>query len=459
MSVSDVNTTSVLSAALELRAVMQGKVVLRGDDDYARTRKIWNGAVEKQPALLAVCETSADVQAAVRVARGHGMPLSVRGGGHDWTGRALRADGLVIDLSGMRKIGLDPQTRVATVGGGATAKELATVADAQGLVAALGNCGMVGLGGFTLGGGYGSLNGLYGLALDNLVGAEVVLADGRRVTTGLNEEPELFWAIRGGGGNFGVVTSLRVQLHEVRHLLGGMIVYPWGEAERVLSGYAALLPNMPDELGAPLALGTGPDGQLAVMLVPLWNGDKVEGERAMERLQTLGKPQVVHIGPLTYTEMLAPFDAQMEQAERCHWELRTRWLPGLVSGAIDALISAVERKRTPYTAVYWHHFHGTGTRVAAEATAFGVRQEHLMLEIVAGWEPGGTNEAVHRQWAPDLWESLTPFAMRGGYANQLESNDREEAKYAYGVNGARLKALKRRFDPDGVFTSAIPLPD
>jgi FAD/FMN-containing dehydrogenase len=459
MSVLDTQTTSALTAARELRAMMQGRVVLRGDDDYASTRKIWNGAVENQPALFAVCETSADVQAAVRVARRCNLPLSVRGGGHDWTGRALRPDGLVIDLSRMRQIIVHPHSRVATVSGGAKAKELAAAADAHGLVAALGNCGTVGISGLTLGGGYGSLNGLYGLAADNLLGAEVVLADGRLATTGPDQEPELFWAIRGGGGNFGVVTSLRIQLHEVRHMLGGMIVYPWSEADRVLRGYAAFAPNMPDELGAPVALGTGPDGQLAVMLVPLWNGDKLEGERAMNRLQTLGKPQLVQLGPLTYSEMLAPFDAQLEQADGCHWELRTRWLPALTSGAIDVLISAVARKTSPHTAVYWHHFHGAATRIPAEATAFGVRQENFMLEIVAGWEPNGTNHTVHRQWAPDLWESLTPFALPGGYANQLASHDREGAKHAYGANGARLKSLKSRFDPDGVFASTIPLPD
>ena len=459
MSVTNITKETELSAARELRAVMQGTVVLRDSDDYARTRKIWNGAVENQPALFAVCETSADVQAAVRVARRHGLPLSVRGGGHDWTGRALRGDGLVIDLSSMRQIIVDPNSRVAAISGGAKANEVAAAAGAHGLVAALGNCGTVGIGGFTSGGGYGSLNGLYGLAADNLLGAEAVLADGRLVTTGPNKEPELFWAIRGGGGNFGVVTSLRVQLHEVRHLLGGMIVYPWSEADRVLRGYAAFAANMPDELGAPVAMGTGPDGQPAVMLVPLWNGDKLEGERAMDRLQTLGKPQLVQLGPLTYSEMLAPFDAQMEQADGCHWELRTRWLSALTPGAINALISAVARKTSPYTAVYCHHFHGAATRIPAEATAFGVRQEHFMLEIVAGWEPDGTNDAVHRQWAPDLWESLTPFALPGGYANQLAPDDREEAKYAYGANGARLRALKRRFDPDGVFASAIPLPD
>src|SRR5215469_13640773 len=239
MSVTNIIKERELTGARELHAMMQGRVVLRGDDDYTRARQIWNRAVENQPALLAVCETLADVQAAVRVARRHDLSLSVRGGGHDWTGRALRSDGLVIDLSRMRQVIVSPHARVATVSGGATLKDVAAAAGAHGLVAALGNCGAVGMAGLTLGGGYGPLNGQCGLAADNLLGAELVLADGRRVTTGPDEEPELFWAIRGGGGNFGVVTFLRVQLHEARHMLGGMIVYPWSEAERVLRGYAA----------------------------------------------------------------------------------------------------------------------------------------------------------------------------------------------------------------------------
>ena len=210
-----------LTATRELRAIMQGRVVSRGDDDYPRTRKIWNKAAETQPALFAVCETSTDVQAAVRSARQHGLSLSVRGGGHSWAGSALCPDGLVIDLSKMRQVVVDPHSRVAIVAGGAKVKDVAAAAGFYGLVAALGNCGEVGMAGLTLGGGYGPLNGQYGLAADNLLGAEVVLADGRRVTTGHDEEPELFWAIRGGGGNFGVVTSLRIRLHETRHMLAG----------------------------------------------------------------------------------------------------------------------------------------------------------------------------------------------------------------------------------------------
>ena len=216
MNVMSKSTNPHSAAARELRSKMQGRVVSWGDDDYARTRRVWNGAVENRPALFAVCETTADVQVAVRSARQRGIPLSVRGGGHDWAGRAVCPDGLVVDLSRMRQVTVNRQSRTATVSGGATAKDVAVAAAAHGLVAALGNCGEVGMAGLTLGGGYGPLNGQCGLAADNLLGADVVLADGRCVTTGPNEEPELFWAIRGGGGNFGVVTSMRIQFSCMR---------------------------------------------------------------------------------------------------------------------------------------------------------------------------------------------------------------------------------------------------
>src|SRR5215467_5656474 len=291
MSVFDIHTTSELTAAHELRALMQGSVVLRGDDDYPRARKIWNRAVENQPALFAVCETTADVQAAVRVASRHGLPLSVRGGGHDWVGRALRPDGLVIDLSTMRQIIVDPHSRVATVPGGAKANEVAAAAGAHGLVAALGNCGTVGMAGLSLGGGYGPLSGTCGLAADNLLGADIVLADGRRVTTGPDAEPELFWALRGGGGNFGVVTSLRVRLHPARDMLTGTIIYKWNEADAVLRRYAAFAATAPDELGVPVGMMSGPDGEPLIMVLPLWNGDGRRGQRVMEEVQALGTPQ------------------------------------------------------------------------------------------------------------------------------------------------------------------------
>jgi Berberine and berberine like len=178
----------------------------------------------------------------------------------------------------------------------------------------------------------------------------------------------------------------------------------------------------------------------------------------MDHLQSLGKPQFAQFGPMTYIEMLAPYDALVAEADGCHWEIRTRSLPGLTPSAADAIITAVARKTSPHSMVNWHHFHGAATRIAPEATAFGLRQEHFMVEIIAGWEPDGSSGAEHRQWAQDLWESLAPFALPGGYANFLVSRDREQVRYAYGSNGTRLRSLKRHFDPDGVF-AAIPLPD
>ena len=459
MSVTNIHTTTELTVTSELRATMQGPVVLRGDDDYARTRQVWNGAVESQPALLAVCETSADVQAAMRVARRYKLPLSVRGGGHDWAGRALCSDGLVIDLTRMREVVVDMHSRVATVSGGARLKDVAAAADASSLVAALGNCGAVGMAGLTLGGGYGPLNGLYGLAADNLLGAEVVLADGRRVTIGPDEEPELFWAIRGGGGNFGVITSLRVQLHGIRHLIAGPIFYPLSEAEQMLHRYAAFAVAMPDELDISVGMTSGPDGQPMLMFLPLWNGDKQQGERIISDFHALGTPQLAQLGPMTYSNMLAVFDAWADATDGCHWETRTRSLPALTPDVIDVIIRAVADRTSPYSMVNWHHFHGAATRIPAEKISFGLRQEHFMVEIIASWKPYGSNAAAHRQWAQDLWEALAPFALPGGYANFLTPHNREQVRDAYGGNGSRLRALKHRFDPDGLFASAIPLPE
>ena len=447
------------SAADELRTAVSGGVALPSDGRYAEACRLWNGAVRHRPAMVALCERPEEVAAAVRVAWQRGLPLSVRGGGHDWAGRALRDGGLVIDLTGMRDVAVDTQAGIAMVAGGARIKDVAAAADAHSLVAALGNCGAVGVAGLTLGGGYGPLSGTCGLAADNLLGAEVVLADGRRVTTSSDEEPDLFWALRGGGGNFGVVTAMRVRLHEARDLLGGSIVYHWSEAEAVLRRYAQFAAAVPDELGVLLSLTSGPDGQPAVLLAPLWTGDKHQGERLMGDLQALGTPQMAQIGLTTYSDRLAEFDAWVDAADGCHWEMRTRWLPELAPGAIAAMVAAVSRKTSSYAAVNWHHVHGAATRMAADATAFGLRREHFMVEILAGWEPDGDDGAAHRRWARDLWQDLAPFALPGGYANLLGPDDREQAAHAYGGNAARLRALKRRYDPDGVFASAIPLPE
>ena len=447
------------SCADELRSAISGRVALPGGELYDEGSRVWNGAVRHPPAIVAFCRQPEDVQAAVRAARRHGLRLSVRGGGHDWAGRALRDGGLVIDLTPMRDVAVDPQALVANVAGGARAKDVAVAAGAHGLVAAMGNCGTVGMAGLSLGGGYGPLSGTCGLAADNLLGAEIVLADGRRLTTGPDAEPDLFWALRGGGGNFGVVTSMRVRLHPVRDMLAGSVIYNWNEASEVLRRYASFAATAPDELGVSVGAMPGPNGAPVIMVVPLWNGDRSRGERAMEDVRAFGTPLSAQVGPATYADLLAQFDAWVEAADGCHWEIRTRSLPALTAGAADAIIAAKARAASPLCSVFWHHFHGAATRVAPDGAAFGLRREHLMVEIVAGWKPDGDDGAAHRRWARDLWQSLAPFALPGGYANLLGPDDHEQAAAAYGGNAARLRVLKRRFDPDGVFASAIPLPE
>ena len=259
----------ISTCADELQAAISGRVALPGHELYDEGCRVWNRAIHHRPAMVAFCKRPEDVQAAVRAARRYGLPLSVRGGGHDWAGRALRDSGIVIELTGMRDVAVDPRSLVATVAGGARAKDVAAAAGAHGLVAALGNCGAVGMAGLALGGGYGPLSGTWGLAADNLLGAEVVLADGRCVGTGPDAEPDLFWGLRGGGGNFGVVTSLRVRLHAARHVLVGSIIYNWNEVGAVLRRYAAFAATAPDELGVAVGIVCGPDGEPVVMLIAL----------------------------------------------------------------------------------------------------------------------------------------------------------------------------------------------
>jgi FAD/FMN-containing dehydrogenase len=447
-------TTSDLvgAAAHELsQRIDPARVLLPSATDGARW--IWNAAVEHRPALIVRAASPRDVQEAVHVARDHGIPLSVLGGGHDWAGRALRDGGLVIDLSGMRTVAVDASARVATVGGGATAGEVMAVAAPYGLVAVAGNVGGVGMTGLTLGGGYGPLNGRFGLASDNLLGAEVVLADGRVVTADATHEPELFWALRGGGGNFGVVTSIRLRLHPVARLIGGLIMFPWSQAPAVLRGLREVLATAPDELTVQGGLLPGQDGNPTAYLAPVWSGDLAAGEHAVDTLTKLGTPLAMQVAPMTYRDLLGLFDAHIVGG--LHWSIRTRTVAAYTPAVIEALVEAGDSRTSPLTGIPVHHFHGASTRIASDETAFANRSEHLVVEIVAGWEPG--DGALHRAWADKVSAALAPHALPGGYPNLLGPDDHEQIANAHGDNAVRLRAAKAHYDPDGVFT-AIPLP-
>jgi FAD/FMN-containing dehydrogenase len=457
MTVMSMAALSGLAAAHDLRRVMQGKLALPGDAAYSRGRRLFNGAVDRHPAVIAICETMEDARAALRAGRAHNLPLSVRGGGHDWAGRALRQDGLVIDLSAMRRVSVDAGARLAVVEGGATAADVIAAAEPHGLVAVTGAVGSVGMAGLTLGGGYGPLNARHGLALDNLVSAEVVLGDGKTVIADTMKNAELFWALRGGGGNFGVVTSLSIRLHPLDEILAGLILFPAHEAAAVLAGYGEMLAEAPDELSILAGIVSGPDGTPAVFLAPSWSGASSAGEAVMVALQRLGHPIMAMIQPMAYGRMLGLFDAQAVGGR--HYEMETRWLPELSAEAIAVLVEGGDARTSPYSAIVLHHFHGAAARVPLDATALGPRRRHFMVEIIACWDAGEARLAArHRRWAENLSAALAPSALPGGYPNLLGPEQRDRAALGYGYKIVRLQRAKQRFDPDNVFNSATPLP-
>src|SRR5215468_1611561 len=446
---------SVAPAARELRAQLGPDRVLVSGALFDKARQIWNGAVDREPALIVRAETAAEARAAVLTAGDHRLPLSVRGGGHDWAGRALRPGGLVIDLTGMRRVAVDAQARTVTVGGGATAREVIAAAAPHGLVAATGTCGSVGMAGLTLVGGYGPLNGRFGLALDNLLAAEVVLADGRVVTADAGHEPELFWAVRGGGGNFGVVTSIRVRLHPVPRLLAGFIEFAWEQAAGVWDGLRAVLADAPAELTVQSGILPGLHGAPRMFLFPVWSGEAAPGEKAIDELARLGTPLVSQVGPMTYPAMLGLFDPSIVDGR--HYAIRTRSVADFTPGVISALAEAGPAVTSPLSIISIHHFHGAAGRVPLDATAFGIRRRHLTFEIVAAWQPDDADGARHRAWADSFSAALAPHALPGGYPGLLGPDAHDQIAAAYGQNATRLHAAKARFDPGGVFcATALP---
>lgn len=440
-------------AAQDLRAQMRGPVIAREDEGYENARKVWNGAVDHRPAAIAFCASPDDVQAALRVARARGMRACVRGAGHDPAGRGVRPDALVVDLSLMNHVQIDDQ--IATIGGGAAAAKVIAAASAHNRIAVTGWHGVPGMAGSVTVGGYGPLIASHGLALDSLTGAELVLADGQRASVNQDNNPDLFWALQGGGGNFGVVTSLKVRLHRARPVLSGMILFPWHEAEAVLGGYAEVIGSASNNLTVVIGLISLPDGSPALFLAPAWTGEISEGEAVMKALQRRARPMHAQIAPMSYQDLIQSFDARV--LNHLHYAVENRLVPALDQEMISALIAGGASRTSPFSAIVLQHFRGVPAQVAPDATAFGLRREHVMVEIIACWDPAADGDgAVHKRWARDLCRTLAPQSLPGGYPNLLGPQAHDQVAHAYGNNIARLQAVKRRFDPDGVF-SATPL--
>ena len=438
----------------ELKGLVRGRVHASGDDGYEQARTVWNGSVDHHPAAVVHCADAEDVRAALATARRCGVPVSVRGGGCDWAGRAIREGGVVLDLSAMRGVRIDPGTSVAEIDGGVLAGELLDAAAAHGLATAAGAVRSVGMTGMALAGGYGGLIGRFGLTLDNLLSADLVLADGSRVVAGPDDETDLWWALRGGGGNFGVVTSARFRLHPLGLVIGGIVMYPAEQAPQVLRGYQEIIAAAPDELTVMAGFLTGPGGLPIVFVAPTWSGDLDTGQVAVDPLTKLGTPVMSALQPMPYPELLHMFDAGSAPGNGN--ALNTRWLPALTEDAITALTEAALTRTSPRSLLMVHHFHGAATRVSSDATAFAVRRPHLLTEIIAVWAPGEEADQ-HRAWIADVSASLAPGALPGGYPNILDPANIERTRLGFGGNLERLLAVKRRYDPDHVFSAVAAL--
>ena len=435
---------------------LPGHLSTPGDPGYADATAVWAKPVGRLPRAVVHCQTAEDVALAIRAARDCALPLSVRGGGHDWAGRAL-CDGIVIDLSGMRRVAIGSDG-AARISGGARAADVLAITHSLGLVAVTGSVGAVGMAGLTLGGGYGPLIGRFGLALDNLVEAEVVLADGRIVLANNADEPELLWALRGGGGNFGVVTAMRCRVHALRSVRTGLLIYPFTEAKAILNRCAEIAASASEDMTFQVGLVVGASGAPVVMIVPTWAGAPEEGEARLAPFLQLGTLLANTVTAMPYGAALTIFDPYLVHGQRELME--TCWLPALDSGSIDVLIGAMETSVSPGCAVFTHEFRGAASRVPADATAFGLRRDHVLVEILATFGDGSDRlaEQRHRQWARATRESFSASALPGGYPNLLAAEDPQRVAKSYGGNAERLINAKRRYDPDNVFRSAIPLP-
>ena len=432
-----------------------GRVWQQDDDGYDDARRVWNGAVDRRPAVVVRCADADDVRAALLVARESGAPLSVRGGGHDWAGRALGDGGVVLDLSALRGVEVDPGAGVAVAQGGALVADVVDPAAAHGLGTATAVVRTVGMAGMTLAGGYGGLAGRFGLALDNLLSADVLLPDGTSVVAGPDGDAELFWALRGGGGNFGIVTAARYRLHPLGPVLGGMVLFPHEQAVQVLRGYRDLIATAPDELTVMAGFVAGPTGEAAVFLAPTWSGDLDAGEAAVAPLLRLGTPVAGGVGPLPYPELIRMFEAGAQPGQ--HYALGTRWLPTLTDDAIEVLAEAASTWPSPSSLLALHHFHGAATRVAPDATAFALRREHVLGGGDRRVAPRGDGRPAPCLGRAGHGRALAPGALPGGYPNILGPADAERVRLGFGANADRLLAAKRRYDPDGVLTAIAAL--
>ncbi|MBN8448206.1 MAG: FAD-binding oxidoreductase [Candidatus Accumulibacter sp.] len=436
----------------------RGEVVSPGDEAYDDARKIWNAMIDKHPALIVRCTTPSDVVLAVNFARDNGLLLAVRGGGHNIAGSAMCDDGIVIDLSQMKAASVDPAARRVTIEGGATLADLDASTQAHGLATPLGINSTTGVAGLTLGGGFGWLSRKHGMTIDNLESAEVVTAAGEVVRASNTEHPDLFWALRGGSGNFGVVTHFEFHLHPVGpDVLSGLIVYPISAAKSVLRQYREFLAQAPDALSVWAVLRQAPPlpflpeevhGTGMIALALLYAGDPKLGEPLIDPLRGFGTPLGEHVGVQPYIAWQQAFDPLLTPGARNYWKSHN--FSTLQDGLFDAVIESIENLPSPQCEIFFGAIGGATTRPAPESAAYAHRDAQFVMNVHGRWQEQADDERCIG-WAREFFKASAPFASGGVYVNFLTADEGDRVRSAYGPNYDRLAQVKRTYDPDNLF--------
>jgi FAD/FMN-containing dehydrogenase len=448
----------VLEKIEQLKRSVGGQVLLPRDEGYEDARKVWNAMIDKRPALIVRCASTQDVVQAVNFARESGLPLAVRAGGHNIAGNAVCDDGIVIDLSRMKAASVDPVARRVRVEGGALLGDLDAATQAHGLATPLGINSTTGVAGLTLGGGFGWLSRKHGMTIDNLESAEVVTAAGEVVRASAASHPDLFWAIRGGGGNFGVVTRFEFRLHAVGpNVLSGLIVYPLSEGKSVLQQYRAFMAKAPDELNVWAVLRKAPPlpflpqevhGKDIIALAILYAGDPATGEALVAPLHKLGTVAGAHVGVQPYAAWQQAFDPLLAHGARNYWKSHN--FQGLDDRLFDAVIRYAAAVPSPQCEIFLGALGGATARPAPASTAYSQRDAQFVINVHGRWDAAADDERGIR-WAREFFDASAPFATGGVYVNFLTADETDRVRNAYGPNYERLVQVKRKYDPANLF--------
>jgi FAD/FMN-containing dehydrogenase len=442
----------------ELRGAIKGRVLATKDSGYEEARQVWNAMIDRRPAVIVQCMQADDVPPAISFARKNRLELSIRGGGHNIGGYALCDNGVTIDFSRMKKVRVDAEKRRAYVEPGATLADLDEATQAHGLATPVGINSTTGIAGLTLGGGFGWLTRKYGMTIDNLVSVEIITAEGKKIRASANENGDLFWAVRGGGGNFGVVTQFEFQLFPIGpEIVAGLIVFPFNQAKQIITKYRQFVDSAPEELNVWVVLRKAPPlpflpetvhGKEVVVLPVFYCGAVAEADKLIAPLRDFGTPLGEHIGAQPYVQWQKAFDPLLTPGARNYWKSHN--FTELADGALNSIIEFAGKLPSPQCEIFIGLIAGAPNRIAVDSMAYGHRDARFVLNVHGRWDEAKDDQKCIK-WAREFFNASAPYASAGAYVNFMTAEEGDRVAAAYGSNYGRLVEIKRRYDPENVF--------